>query len=156
MSSRLFREVREKQGLVYEIGTHIKRFEDTGAFVVYAGCDTGKLSATVGTILTELSRIRRTPISTAELRRAKDYYAGQLLMGLEDTMDHMLWIGEQAVTVGRIGQPERLLAHVERVSARDIQRVARQLFLTDKMHAAIVGPLAESDTSRLTHVCRVG
>ncbi|MBI3996295.1 MAG: insulinase family protein [Candidatus Omnitrophica bacterium] len=155
MSSRLFREVREKRGLVYEIGTHIKRFHDTGAFVIYAGCDTGKLMATVQTIFREMSRIRQTPIARAELRRAKDYYAGQLVMGLEDTMDHMLWIGEQAVTVGRIAKPDLLLSHLANVTARDIQRVARQLFVTPKMHLVAIGPIAEVETAQLHSACRV-
>lgn len=156
MSSRLFREVRERRGLVYEIGTQIKRFEDTGAFVVYAGCDTGKLHQTVETIVAELAKVRRAPVARAELRRAKDYYAGQLLMGLEDTMDHMLWIGEQAVTVGRVGKPDVLLAHLARVTARDIQRVARQLFIPGRMHLAVVGPIAETETARLAELCTTG
>jgi predicted Zn-dependent peptidase len=156
MSSRLFREVREKRGLVYEVSTHIKRFYDTGAFVVSAGCDAGKLAATVQTIFRELGRVGKGPISHAELTRAKDYYAGQLLMGLEDTMDHMLWVGEQAVTVGRVARPEQLLAHLSKVTARDIQRVARHLFVAQKMHLAVVGPLAETEASRLSTLCRLG
>jgi predicted Zn-dependent peptidase len=156
MSSRLFREVREKRGLVYEIGSQIRRFHDTGAFVIYAGCDTGKVSATVQTIFAELSRLRRTRIARSELRRAKDYYAGQLLMGLEDTMDHMLWMGEQAAAVGRIGYPEALLAHLAKVTERDVQRVARELFVTAKMHLAVVGPIAAPEASRLVSLCRVG
>jgi len=155
MSSRLFREVREKRGLVYEVATHIKRFHDTGAFVVSAGCDAGKLTTTVQTIFTELDRIARQPIARAELRRAKDYYAGQLVMGLEDTMDHMLWLGEQAVTVGRVARPEQLLAHLAKVGARDIRRVARHLFVSPKMHLAVVGPLAETEASRLSGMCHL-
>lgn len=156
MSSRLFREVRERRGLVYEIGTQIKRFYDTGAFVIYAGCDTGKLMQTVQTIFAELSRVRRQPVSRAELRRAKDYYAGQLLMGLEDTADQMLWMGEQAAMLGRIAQPELLLAHVAKVTERDILRVARQLFVTPQMHMVTVGPLPEAETARLSSLCRIG
>jgi len=156
MSSRLFREVRERRGLVYEIGTQIKRFEDTGAFVIYAGCDTGKVTETIRTIFAELARVRRQAVARAELRRAKDYYAGQLLMGLEDTMDHMLWMGEQAVTVGRVTRPERLLAYVGKVTARDVRRVARQLFTAGRLHLAIVGPVAEPEASRLSALCRVG
>ncbi len=155
MSSRLFREVREKRGLVYDIGTHIKRFHDTGAFVIYAGCDTSKLTPTIRTIVTELSRLRHTLVSQAELKRAKDYYAGQLLMGLEDTMDHMLWMGEQGMTVGRVGRPEVLLKHLAHVTGRDLQRVARHLFLTPKLHLAVVGPVAELESSRLAALCRI-
>ncbi len=155
MSSRLFREVREKRGLVYEIGTQIKRFEDTGAFVIHAGCETAKLASTLQTIVTELGRLARTPISRAELRRAKDYYAGQLQMGLEDTMDHMLWMGEQAVTVGRVARPDHLLKYLARVTEQDIRRVARRLFATPKLHLAVVGPIDEPEASRLVDLFRL-
>lgn len=155
MSSRLFREVRERRGLVYEIGSHVKRFEDTGAFVVSAGCDAGKLQETVQTIVGELGRVRRQPIPPSELRRAKDYYAGQLEMGLEDTMDHMLWIGEQAVTSGRTWRPEALLRHLDRVTARDVQRVARSLFTTAQLHLAVVGPISDPESTRLAALCRL-
>ena len=155
MSSRLFREVRERRGLVYEIGTQIKRFADTGAFVVHAGCDTGKLAQTVETIFAELGRVGRGAISRSELRRAKDFYAGQLLMGLEDTMDQMLWTGEQAVTVGRVAKPELLLSHMEQVKERDIRRVARGLFTTPRMHLAVIGPVGEPESRRLTELCRI-
>ncbi|MBI4341075.1 MAG: insulinase family protein [Candidatus Omnitrophica bacterium] len=155
MSSRLFREVRERRGLAYEIGTSIKRLEDTGAFLISAGCDAGKVTQTVETIFHELSRVRRQPVSRAELRRAKDYYAGQLWMGLEDPMDHMLWMGEQAVTVGRVGRPELLLEHLERVTPADIRHVARGLFETSRMRVAVMGPVEEPDASRLRTLCRI-
>ena len=153
MSSRLFREVREKRGLVYEIGTHIKRFHDTGAFVVSAGCDAGKLEPTLRTICRELGRVRRGAIARAELRRAKDYYAGQLLMGLEDPMDHMMWMGEQMVTTGRVAAPEFLLDHLAKVTAADVRRVARHLFVTPRLHVAVVGPLGDGDSARLAQWC---
>ncbi len=156
MSSRLFREVRERRGLAYEVGTQIKRFYDTGAFVLYAGCDTPKLRATLETMSRELSRLRRQPVPAAELKRAKEYYAGQLVMSLEDTMEHMLWVGEQAAMIGRVGRTTSLLAHMERVTPRDIQRVARSLFDTDRMHLAVLGPVAETETSRLAVLCRIG
>ncbi len=155
MSSRLFREVRERRGLVYEIGTQIKRFEDTGAFVISAGCEPDKLTATVQTVFAELLRIRRGAVGRSELSRAKEYYAGQLLMGLEDTMDRMLWIGEQAVTVGRVAKPDQLLAHLDRVTARDIRRVAGQLFVAPKMHLAVVGQVSEAEGARLAGLCRL-
>ncbi|MBI3009437.1 MAG: insulinase family protein [Candidatus Omnitrophica bacterium] len=155
MSSRLFREVREKRGLVYEIGTQIKRFADTGAFSVSAGCDTPKLEATLRTICAELGRLRRKLVPRVELQRAKDYYAGQLVMGLEDTLDHMLWIGEQAITTSRVAKVETLLAHLSKVNARHIREVARCLFTTDKLHLVIGGPVAQTESSRLSALCRI-
>ncbi len=123
--------------------------------MVSAGCDTAKISATVETIARELKRIGRDRVSVSELKRAKDYYAGQLVIGLEDTMDHMLWMGEQALTTGRISGPEKLLERVAKITASDIRRVARKVFTTSKVHAAVVGPVGKKEAARLSSLCRI-
>ncbi len=153
MSSRLFHEVRERRGLVYEIGTQIKRYRDAGAFIVYAGCDAAKLTTTIRTIITELGEIKRHPVSPRELRRAKDFYAGQLVMALEDTLEHMLWMGEQAITVGGIGTPQALAEAIEQVTPEQIQRAASRLFTSRQLFAAIVGPVPVHQAATLQRVC---
>lgn len=155
MSSRLFREVREKRSLVYEIGTHIKRYQDTGAFVIYAGCDTVKLTTTVRTVMTELGRIKRERIAARELQQAKDFYSGQLTMGLEDTMDHMLWMGEQAVTIGRVGTPQQVIKEIERVTAQQVREAARLLFRAPRMFLAVLGPVPANQTQTLRALCAI-
>ena len=155
MSSRLFREVREKRGLVYEIGTLIKRYKDTGAFVIYAGCDAAKLQTTLRTVVAELSRMKREPVPARELRRAQDFYRGQLLMGLEDTLEHMLWMGEQAITVGRVARPHEILDALERVTPQQVQRAARVLFTAPQLHLAAIGPVPEYQADTLRDLCRL-
>ena len=153
MSSRLFHEVREKRGLVYEIGTHIKRYKDTGAFVIYAGCDAAKLPTMIETVMGELRRLKRERVRAAELRRAKEFYTGQLTMGLEDTMDHMCWMGEQAITVGRVGRPEDVISSIERVTAAQIQQVARLLFQAGHLYMAAIGPIPLQQAVALRALC---
>lgn len=153
MSSRLFREVRERRGLVYEIGTQVRRYHDTGAFIVYAGCDVGKLDSTLRIVTKELSRIKRELVPARELARAKEFYHGQLVMSLEDTMDHMLWMGEQVVTVGRLSTPQDVTAALKRVTAQQIRDAARRLFLTPRMYLAAIGPVPQSQAAALHAAC---
>jgi predicted Zn-dependent peptidase len=155
MSSRLFREVREKRGLAYEIGTYVKRYHDTGAFVVSAGCDPGKLTPTVETVMRELRRVRRDRVAPSELRRAKEFYRGQFLLALEDSLDMMLWLGEHAVLVDTLGRVDRILEGIERVTAEDIQAVARRLFRSDRLALAVIGPLADSQAADFRALCRL-
>ncbi|MBI3324396.1 MAG: insulinase family protein [Candidatus Omnitrophica bacterium] len=153
MSSRLFHEVREKRGLVYEIGTHVRRYHDTGAFVIYAGCDAAKLRTTVETIVGELRRIKREPIRPHELRRAKDFYEGQLLMGLEDTMEHMLWVGEQGATVGRASEARHVIEGLGKVTTEQVRTAAGRLFTSRRTFLAVVGPVAEQEMQALRSLC---
>ncbi|MBI2885348.1 MAG: insulinase family protein [Candidatus Omnitrophica bacterium] len=154
MSSRLFREIREKRGLAYEIGTQVKRYKDTGAFVIYAGCDAAKLQTSVETAVGELARIKRERVPAAELRRAKDFYAGQLLMGLEDSMEHMIWMGEQLVTAGGVSLMKDVIASVERVTAEQVQQVARMLFVPSRLSLAVIGPVPKQDADPLERACQ--
>jgi predicted Zn-dependent peptidase len=145
MSSRLFNEVREKRGLAYEIGTQVKRFLDTGAFIVHAGIDNNNAIDAVKLILKELQKIKEKLVSLDEFKRAKEFYLGQLMLALEDTMDHMLWIGESTVALDKTYSLRDIIKEVSRVKRHDIQEVAQYLFQNKRLNLAIIGPLKESE-----------
>lgn len=141
MSSRLFNEVREKRGLAYEIGTQVKRFHDTGAFIIHAGIDNRKIIEAIQVILKELSRVKDSPVSKDEFKRAKEFYLGQLMLGLEDTLEHMLWIGESVASFKRIISYEEVLKEVNAVRIDDIRQVAREIFKQCRINLAMISPV---------------
>jgi predicted Zn-dependent peptidase len=143
MSSRLFNEVREKRGLAYEIGTQVKRFQDTGAFIVHAGMDNNKVIEAMQVILKETGKIKERLVNEGEFKRAKEFYLGQLRLALEDTLDHMFWIGESTATLDKTYSLEEIVKEVEKVRRKDIQRVAAQIFNDHNLNAALIGPLKE-------------
>ncbi|MDD5155223.1 MAG: pitrilysin family protein [Candidatus Omnitrophica bacterium] len=143
MSSRLFNEVREKRGLAYEIGTQVKSFHDTGAFVVHAGIDNRKVNHAIEVILKEISKPRDTLVRDDEFRRSKEFYLGQLTLALEDTMDHMLWIGESTVTLDKTYSLENIVKEVSAVKREDVREVARYLFDDKKINLALIGPIED-------------
>ncbi len=141
MSSRLFDEVREKRGLAYSIGTSIKFYQDTGSFLVHAGIENSKINKTLEVVLRELSRIKQEPVKKSELRRAKDYFKGQLILSLEDTQDQMLWVGEPTVSLDKIDNPDDIIDKVEKINQRDINRVAGTIFNRDSLNMSLIGPV---------------
>ncbi len=155
MSSRLFNEVREKKGLAYEIGTQVKRFEDTGAFVVHAGIDNRKVSQALSVILKELEKIKTRLVTTDEFRRAKEFYLGQLELALEDTMDNMLWIGESTITLDRVHTLKEVIKEVNRVRREDIREAAGIIFKENKANLAMIGPL-KNDAQKITNNLKLG
>lgn len=149
MSSRLFEEVREKRGLAYEIRSSASFFQDTGAFTITAGVETKKLPLTVRVILRELKKLTRKPVSESELRRAKDFYLGQLYLTLEDTLDHMLWLGEKALYVGRVPLRSEIQQAVESITPEDVRSLSRKLFRTEAFNVACVGPIKDKLQKRI-------
>lgn len=155
MSSRLFRELREKRGLVYEIGTQVKKFRDTGAFVISAGVDNKKIIKSLELILKELKSIRKKTVTKDEFERAKEFYRGQLLLALEDTLDHMLWMGEHMVTENKIPTPQEILDEIEKVTPEDIKRVANRVLKTSHLNLALIGPIKNLEEKKLSQVLEV-
>lgn len=149
MSSRLFNELREKRGLAYEIGTSVKRFSDTGAFIVHAGIDNNKLNEAVELILKELQKIKSQLVSGDEFKRAREFYLGQLMIALEDTLDHMLWIGETSATLDKVYSLEQIEREVRRVKRGDVLDTAQEIFKKEKLNLALIGPLKENESQVL-------
>ncbi len=141
MSSRLFHIVRDEMALCYEISSSIRRYEDCGAFVVSAGVDNKKLVKSLEIILKELARMKREAVSAEELRRAKEYYKGQLLFALEDTMSHMLWLGEKIISNEKDFSVKSILARIEAVTPEDLLRMANDMFKNANMNLAVIGPV---------------
>jgi len=147
MSSRLFNELREKRGLAYEIGTLAKRYQDTGVFLVHAGIDNHKVLRALELILKELKRCKEELISHGEFKRAKEFYLGQLMLALEDTLDHMLWIGEYTASLDRIYALEEIIREVNRVKREEVREVARHIFQEKKLNLALIGPIQENQNT---------
>lgn len=154
MSSRLFNEVREKRGYAYEISTAVKRFDDTGAFIVHAGVINKKLISACGLILKELSKICSVPVKGAELARAKEYFSGQMLMGLDDNLERMAWVGEKLINNRKIVPIEDIIKSVEAVTPQQIRKVANLIFGKGLFNLSVVGPADEEKNEKLIELLR--
>lgn len=139
MSSRLFNEVREERGLAYDIGSYVRKYHETGAFIVSAGVDHRKLSDALSVILEQLRRIAQTPPDDQELGRAREFYLGQLELSMENTMNQMLYAGESLLSIGRIKSLDEIIAQINAVTPQSVREAARQLF-GSPFHLSVVGP----------------
>ncbi|MDM7999968.1 MAG: pitrilysin family protein [Dehalococcoidia bacterium] len=148
MSSRLFLEIREKKGLAYAINSCVDHYLDTGAFTIYAGVDPKQVPATVTAILAELNRIKRG-VPADELKKTKEYCKGRMLLRMEDTRTVSSWIGGQEFLLGDILTVEQVISKIEAIQARDIVRIADQLFVDDMLNLAVVGPVDEKSLDGL-------
>lgn len=143
MSSRLFLEIREHRALAYDVAAYVDYLEDTGATVIYAGTDPKRVPSCLDGILEELRRLRRQPVDGDELRRAKEYFKGRMLLGLEDNSSLAHWLGSQELLSGRILTVEEITAQVDAVTVDDVQRVSQLVFDPAQLRMAVVGPVKD-------------
>ena len=150
MSSRLFVEIREKRGLAYSISCMARTMHDTGVFLIRAGVDNQKLIETVTVILSELDKVKRSGVTDDEFTRGRDYLLGQMLLSLEDTMEHMLWIGDTVISQNKTKTLKSLIADFQKIKKEDILRVAREILKPGRYNLAVVGPLTDRQREELS------
>jgi len=140
MSSRLFLEIRERRGLAYEVHSHVSHFHDSGSVNIYAGVDPKRVEDAIEAILMELVKLREDQVSEAEITKAKELGKGRLMLRMEDTRSVAGWMGGQELLMGHILTVDEVISILDAVTASDLQRVARELFLSNKLCLALVGP----------------
>ncbi len=140
MSSRLFLQVREKGGYAYDVHSFTTKHFDTGSLGIYAGTDPRRAAQALGACLREVQRLSEEPVAAYELTKAKEYYKGRLLLGMEATDAVATRFGYSELLMGRVHTLEETIAAVDAVEASDVQRMARRLFLDQPLHAAVLGP----------------
>lgn len=149
MSSRLFENIREKKGLAYEIGTEVKKYSETGAFLVHAGTEHKKVKKAIECILEELKEIKENYVTAGELKRAKEFFKVQLLMALEDTLEHMLWLGDHATSLNKLPNRKEIIKKVEAVTRDDIKRVSKDIFNSSGLNIAIIGDIGNEEQKEI-------
>jgi len=141
MSSRLFQNIRERQGLAYSIFSDLNPYRDTGILSVYAGTSLETTEKVVQSVLAEFRRMRDEPIADEELRRAKDHLKGATLLSLEGSGARMSSLARYHMYFDRHFTPQELIAMLEAVTAEEVQAIAREFFQPGRIAASVVGNL---------------
>ena len=152
MSSRLFLEVREKRGLAYSVHAWAEKYPDTGYLAVQAGVEHGKLEKAVETILAEFRKIKKEKVGAAELKKAKSYIKGTTTLALESSDAIAGQAASALINLGKIRTLEGILKAIDKVTAADVQRVARDILQSHKLNLAIIGPHEKKDLELLLRI----
>ncbi|MFH0852287.1 MAG: pitrilysin family protein [bacterium] len=145
MSSRLWTEVRERRGLAYYVRAAHENYTDTGYLAAHAGVDNTRVDDAIKVILDEFKKAKEHKIPEAEIKKAKDHIRGSTLLSLESSDEVASFLGTQEVLKKEIMLPEEFFKKIEKVTAADLQRVARDIFRPEKLNLALIGPFKEKD-----------
>lgn len=140
MSSRLFTEIREKRGLAYYIQASPDFFTDSGFLVVQAGVRLKKIEEAIKVTLAEFSQLAEKKVDGAELKKAKEFLKGRMILSLEDSKAVAGRYAMQLLLEKKLRTPQETMKLIDQVDSEMIQRVARDIFRPEKLNLAIIGP----------------
>jgi predicted Zn-dependent peptidase len=153
MSSRLFQNIREKQGLAYAVYSELSMYSDTGCLAIYAGTSVETAGKVVESIVQELREVKQNLVPAEELRRAKDHLKGSFVLGLESTSSRMGNLARQELYYKRFFTLDEMLQSIENVTAEQVQRIAQEFFDPKNITLAMLGNLGDFRIRREDLAC---
>jgi predicted Zn-dependent peptidase len=151
-SSRLFREVREKRGLAYAVGSYTQQYVDSGLIGLYVGTRGDNVEEACGIIGRELASVHADGITDDELARAKEHVKGRMVLSSESTAARMARIGKAVLFDTPLLTLDQLLAEVDGVTREQVAELARELYAPDSLSAAAIAPSEDRFRASLAQV----
>jgi predicted Zn-dependent peptidase len=138
-SSRLFREIREKRGLAYSVGSYTDSYRDAGMVALYIGTREDNVEEAFDVTGTELRRLADEDMTDDELTRAKESVKGRLVLAQESTGARMSRLASSLLFDLPIESLDEMIAKVDAVTTAEIREVAGELYLPERFSAACIG-----------------
>lgn len=145
MSSRIFSAIREKLGTGYDSQTCVNLDTDTGFLATFVGADKNKTEQAISAILNEYKKTKTELISESELKKAKNYIKGQEILSLESCSSRAIFYANQELFYQEIKEIEDIFKKIDKVTAKDVQAVAKEIFVPEKLNLAIIGRFKKQD-----------
>ena len=144
MSSRLFINIREKEGLCYNIYSSMDRYQDCGLFSINSGLDKTRIYEAIDLIKKELNEVLKNGITLDELNKAKSIILGRMDVALEDTSNVAEFYGRQYLLQNKIITPDEKKDIIKKVTLDEINDIIKKVIDFNKINMAIIGPYKDS------------
>ncbi len=151
-SSRLFREVREKRGLAYAVGSYVDSYRDTGLVALYVGTREDNVVEAFEVVAAELRRLAEEDTSEEELARAKESVKGRLVLAQESTGARMQRLAGSVLFDLPLLSLDELLARIDAVEPAELREIAADLYAPERFSAAAIGRSEECFREALSPV----
>jgi len=153
MSSRLFQNIRERQGLAYSIYSDLNPYRDTGCLAVYAGTSLASAAKVVQSVVEEFRKLKSDSVPEEELRRAKAQLKGSLMLSLESSTSRMSNLARQEMYFDRFYDLDELIERIEAVTVEDLSGLANEFFRPESVAVTALGNLSGLKLTRDQLAC---
>ncbi len=137
MSSRMFKTLREQEGLAYQLGSSYSPNILRGSFMLYIGTNPTDLEKAKSGLFAQIERLKTEFISDKELNDAKEKLLGNYILGLETNINKASNIGWYETTTRGYEFKEQYQDLINSITDTDIIEVANKYF-TDNYILSIV------------------
>lgn len=147
MSSRLFVKLREEMGVGYYVRAYNDSYTDHGFFQISAGVDNKRIDEVLRAVIDECRKLKDELVNEEELNKVKECLIGNMKLSLESSDDIANFFGGQELLKRKILNAEEKAVEIRKVTSKQIQELARDIFKNEKLNLALIGPF-EGDQAK--------
>jgi predicted Zn-dependent peptidase len=136
---RLFGELVDRDGLATDVSSDYFEYTDVGIWMGSAACQPERVEQVIDRLRVSLRRLADEPLSPTDLAQARGFLAGGRALGLEQVVEQSVELSDGLAT-GTYQPLDDYLAHLNAVTAADVQRVARQYLDPDRALEVVLRP----------------
>ena len=148
MSSRLFQEIRENQGLAYSVYSFLSAYMDTGLMGIYLATDLEDVNPALETIQKETRKISAGALTESDLSAAKEHLIGGIYLASESADGRMMRIAKNEFNFERYVEYDEVVASLKKVSIDEVIEVSNRIFRTGRVSLTTLGPIEEDALDR--------
>lgn len=137
-SSRLFQAVREKLGITYQIQSFVNSYMDVSSMGIYYSTKGEQVEKVLKIIKKEFSKLQNQKVSVHELKRAKEYIKGSIILGLENTTNRMVRMASSMLRYGKIVTIGELIEKIDTITPEDILTTAQDVLDEDQFSKVFI------------------
>jgi predicted Zn-dependent peptidase len=137
-SSRLFQSIREKNGIAYQLNSFLNSFYDVSSFGIYLSTNEKQAEKALNLLYKELKKLREKKVSERELKKAKEYLKGGMLLNLESTTARMFRMANSELYFDRLIPVDEMIKKIDAVSSEEILDIANEVLIEETLTKVII------------------
>lgn len=149
MSSRLFRNIREEQGLAYSIFSMFASYKGLGYFKIYAGLNRNKVEEAIKGIQNEISHLAKNGIEDDELEASREQLKAGFVFSQESTASRMLTNGRMSILLDRVVPIDEIINAYDSITKSEVENLISNISDFTKYSAVAVTGKERLDLRRM-------
>lgn len=145
MSSRLFQDIREKQGLAYSVYSYPSAYINNGDMTIYLGTNMNTSKQAIASVRNEIERLKKDGLSEEEFERGKKQLKGAYTLGQESTTSLMKIYARNCLYANRTLDFDERINNIDKIKLEETKEVIDKIFDFDKVTSSYVGKKIDYD-----------
>ncbi len=139
MNSLLNYQVREKNGIAYQIDSYLQAYTDAGYWNIYIGTDKQNIKKAIQLAQKVLTNLAETPLTKVKLNQAKLQLKGNIALAQDNPVNTAIALGKSFLHFNKVDSDEVTFKKIDAISTEKVQELAQEMFDESKQNFLIFG-----------------